>query len=133
YGVRAWSPARSINALQGRLCQSVSTLADIGTVEPSAVMTCWRGSRRTSTSPPGSVICSGPKTGTKARSVVYPELATDGAASTTTEQLVHDGRLGVKSGLGFYDDNDQRVAELGTKLDQAAGELISSPKTQSDA
>ena len=43
---------------------------------------------------------------------LYPELATDRRASKTVEQLVRDGRLGVKSGQGFYDDNDQRVAEL---------------------
>ena len=54
---------------------------------------------------------------------LYPELATDRTASTTTEQLVHDGRLGVKSGHGFYDDNDERVAELTLKLYQVARQL----------
>jgi 3-hydroxybutyryl-CoA dehydrogenase len=54
---------------------------------------------------------------------LYPELATDRRASTTVERLVDDGRLGVKSGRGFYDDNDQRVAELTTKLYQVAREL----------
>jgi 3-hydroxyacyl-CoA dehydrogenase len=47
---------------------------------------------------------------------LYPELATDRSASKTVERLVRDGRLGVKSGRGFYDDNDQRVAELTLKL-----------------
>ena len=37
---------------------------------------------------------------------LYPELATDRTASTTIEQHVADGRLGVKSGRGFYDDNE---------------------------
>ena len=59
---------------------------------------------------------------------LYPELATDRTASTTTEQLVDDGRLGVKTGRGFYDDSDQRVAELTTKLYQAARELTGSPE-----
>jgi len=51
---------------------------------------------------------------------LYPELATDRAASTTIEQHVRDGRLGVKSGRGFYDDNERRVAELTRKLYQIA-------------
>src|SRR5918995_6636546 len=39
---------------------------------------------------------------------LYPELATNRTASRTIERHVADGRLGVKSGRGFYDDNDQR-------------------------
>jgi 3-hydroxybutyryl-CoA dehydrogenase len=54
---------------------------------------------------------------------LYPELATDRTASKTIEQNVADGRLGVKSGRGFYDDNDQRVADLTTKLYQVARQL----------
>jgi 3-hydroxybutyryl-CoA dehydrogenase len=54
---------------------------------------------------------------------LYPELATDRTASRTIEQHVRDGRLGVKSGRGFYDDNDQRVAELTSKLYEIAREL----------
>lgn len=54
---------------------------------------------------------------------LYPELATDQTASKTIEQHVQDGRLGVKSGQGFYDDNDQRVAELATRLYQIARQL----------
>jgi 3-hydroxybutyryl-CoA dehydrogenase len=54
---------------------------------------------------------------------LYPELAADQTASQTVEQLVREGRLGVKSGQGFYDDNDQRVAELTLKLYQLAREL----------
>jgi 3-hydroxybutyryl-CoA dehydrogenase len=56
---------------------------------------------------------------------LYPELAADRTASTTIEQHVHDGRLGVKSGRGFYDDDDQRVAELASKLYQIARQLDS--------
>ncbi len=54
---------------------------------------------------------------------LYPELATDRTVSKTIEEHVHDGRLGVKTGRGFYDDNDQRVAELTSKLYQIAREL----------
>jgi 3-hydroxyacyl-CoA dehydrogenase len=54
---------------------------------------------------------------------LYPELATDRTASRTIEQHVTDGRLGVKSGRGFYDDNDQRVAELARQLYELARQL----------
>ncbi|MBV9197377.1 MAG: hypothetical protein JO168_24850 [Solirubrobacterales bacterium] len=54
---------------------------------------------------------------------LYPELATDRSAPTTVQRLVRDGRLGVKSGHGFYDDNDQRVAELTHRLYQIARAL----------
>ncbi len=57
---------------------------------------------------------------------LYPELAIDRTASPTIQQLVHDGRLSVKSGRGFYDDNDERVAELTSQLYQLA--LDSSPR-----
>ena len=54
---------------------------------------------------------------------LYPELAADRSASRTIEQHVADGRLGVKSGRGFYDDSDQRVADLTTKLYQLARQI----------
>jgi len=58
---------------------------------------------------------------------LYPELATDRTASRTIEQHVADGRLGVKSGRGFYDDNDQRVADLTNKLYRIARQLGTDP------
>ena len=58
---------------------------------------------------------------------LYPELAADRTASATIEQLVAEGRLGVKSGRGFYDDDDQRVAELSSKLYRVARELADAP------
>jgi 3-hydroxyacyl-CoA dehydrogenase len=54
---------------------------------------------------------------------LYPELATDRTASRTIEQHVADGRLGVKSGQGFYDDNDQRMADLTNELYRIARRL----------
>jgi len=54
---------------------------------------------------------------------LYPELAADRTASRTVEQHIADGRLGVKSGQGFYDDNDQRVADLTKKLYEVARQL----------
>jgi 3-hydroxyacyl-CoA dehydrogenase len=57
---------------------------------------------------------------------LYPELATEQTASTTIEHLVRDGRLGVKSGQGFYDDSDERVADLTSKLYEIARQLADS-------
>jgi 3-hydroxybutyryl-CoA dehydrogenase len=54
---------------------------------------------------------------------LYPELATDRTVSRTVEQHVADGRLGVKSGRGFYDDNHRRVADLTKKLYEVARQL----------
>ena len=56
---------------------------------------------------------------------LYPELAADRTASTTVKRLVREGHLGVKSGQGFYDDNDERVAELSLELYEAARQLDS--------
>jgi 3-hydroxybutyryl-CoA dehydrogenase len=54
---------------------------------------------------------------------LYPELAADRSASTTIEEHVAAGRLGVKSGAGFYEDGDERVAELAARLSRIALEL----------
>lgn len=54
---------------------------------------------------------------------LYPELANDQAASSTIERHVQGGRLGVKSGRGFYDDNEQRLAELTSELYRIASQL----------
>ena len=54
---------------------------------------------------------------------LYPDLATDQTASRVIQQHVADGRLGVKSGRGFYDDNPERVAELTNDLYQTARRL----------
>lgn len=54
---------------------------------------------------------------------LYPQLAADTTASKTVEQLVATGRLGVKSGRGFDDDNDQHVADLTTGLYRIARQL----------
>ena len=54
---------------------------------------------------------------------LYPELATDRTASKTIEQLVADGRLGFKSGQGFYDNNVQRVVDLTNELYKIARQL----------
>ena len=58
---------------------------------------------------------------------LYPELAADRTASKTIEQHVAGGRLGVKSGRGFYEDDDERVAELTDRLYRIALELETDP------
>jgi 3-hydroxybutyryl-CoA dehydrogenase len=60
---------------------------------------------------------------------LYPELATDRTASQTIEAHVAEGRLGVKSGRGFYQDDDERVAELAKRLSQIALELGDAART----
>jgi len=54
---------------------------------------------------------------------LYPQLAADTTAAKTVEQLVAAGRLGVKSGRGFYDDDAQHVADLTTGLYRIARQL----------
>jgi len=54
---------------------------------------------------------------------LYPELATDQAASSTITAHVDAGNLGVKSGEGFYVDDDERVGEIATRLSRIALEL----------
>jgi 3-hydroxybutyryl-CoA dehydrogenase len=54
---------------------------------------------------------------------LYPELAADRTASRTIEEHVAAGRLGVKSGRGFYVDDDERVAGLANRLCRIAREL----------
>ncbi len=43
------------------------------------------------------------------------------------EQRVTDGRLGVKSGQGFYDDNEQRRADLTAQSPELARQLSTEP------
>lgn len=54
---------------------------------------------------------------------LYPELSAERSASTTVEGLVREGRLGVKSGQGFYDDSGERMAALTLALYEAARQL----------
>ncbi len=54
---------------------------------------------------------------------LYPELATDQAASSTIADHVAAGKLGVKSGEGFYIDDDEHVAEIAARLSRIALEL----------
>ncbi|MFN8112274.1 MAG: 3-hydroxyacyl-CoA dehydrogenase family protein [Solirubrobacterales bacterium] len=54
---------------------------------------------------------------------LYPELATDQTASATIAEHVAAGKLGVKSGEGFYEDGDERVSAIGERLSRIALEL----------
>ena len=54
---------------------------------------------------------------------LYPELATDQTASSTISRHVAEGKLGVKSGEGFYVDDDERIAEISARLNRIALEL----------
>ena len=54
---------------------------------------------------------------------LYPELAADQTASKTIEQHVREAGWASRAGEGFYDDNDERVAELSRRLYEIAREL----------
>jgi 3-hydroxyacyl-CoA dehydrogenase len=60
---------------------------------------------------------------------LYPDLATDRTAAATVERLVDSGRLGAKSGQGFYDDNPERLAELTRQLYEVALQLSNRTQT----
>ena len=59
---------------------------------------------------------------------LYPELAADTTASSTIAEHVAEGRLGVKSGEGFYEDGPERVGEIAERLSRIALELADEAK-----
>ena len=63
---------------------------------------------------------------------LYPDSRPTGPRRRPIQQLVRDGRLGVKSGRGFYDDNDERVTELTLKLYEVARRLDGDSSRQGD-
>ena len=125
--------------MSDRLRQSVTTLVDVGAVEPSAVdevvnRVSAHDDLDTALAPCAAVMESIVEDAqAKAdcyrdiSNALYPELAADRTASKTIEQHVADGRLGVKSGRGFYEDDDERVAELTNRLYRIALELQGDP------
>jgi 3-hydroxybutyryl-CoA dehydrogenase len=101
-------------------------LVDIGAVDPQELDSLVRTTLRAFVPVFGPLQMTdliGHDTLRDISNALYPELAADQAASKTIEQHIADGRLGVKSGRGFYDDNDERVAKLTDKLYRIALEL----------
>ena len=101
-------------------------LVDIGAVEPRELDAMVRTTLRAFVPVFGPLQMTdliGHDTLRDISNALYPELAADTTASSTIERHVRDGSLGVKTKRGFYDDNDERVAELTTQLYRLAREL----------
>jgi 3-hydroxybutyryl-CoA dehydrogenase len=124
--VRKEIPGFLWNRVWFALLREMLHLVDIGAVDPQGLDSMVQTTMRAFIPAFGPLQMTdliGHDTLRDISNALYPELATDRTASMTIEQHVHDGRLGVKSGRGFYDDNDQRVAELTTKLYEIARQL----------
>jgi 3-hydroxybutyryl-CoA dehydrogenase len=101
-------------------------LVDIGAVDPAELDSLVRTTLRAFVPVFGPLQMTdliGHDTLRDISNALYPELAADRTSSKTIEQHISEGRLGVKSGRGFYDDNGQRMAELTKKLYEIAREL----------
>jgi 3-hydroxybutyryl-CoA dehydrogenase len=124
--VRKEIPGFLWNRVWFALLREMLHLVDIGAVDPQGLDSMVQTTMRAFIPVFGPLQMTdliGHDTLRDISNALYPELATDRTASMTIEQHVQDGRLGVKSGRGFYDDNDQRVAELTTKLYEIACQL----------
>jgi 3-hydroxybutyryl-CoA dehydrogenase len=124
--VRKEIPGFLWNRVWFALLREMLHLVDIGAVDPQGLDSMVQTTMRAFIPAFGPLQMTdliGHDTLRDISNALYPELATDRTASMTIEQHVQDGRLGVKSGRGFYDDNDQRVAELTTKLYEIARQL----------
>jgi 3-hydroxybutyryl-CoA dehydrogenase len=124
--VRKEIPGFLWNRVWFALLREMLHLVDIGAVDPQELDSMVQTTMRAFIPAFGPLQMTdliGHDTLRDISNALYPELATDRTASMTIEQHVHDGRLGVKSGRGFYDDNDQRVAELTTKRYEIACQL----------
>jgi len=124
--VRKEIPGFLWNRVWFALLREMLHLVDIGAVDPQGLDSMVQTTMRAFIPVFGPLQMTdliGHDTLRDISNALYPELATDRTASMTIEQHVQDGRLGVKSGRGFYDDNDQRVAELTTKLYEIASQL----------
>jgi 3-hydroxybutyryl-CoA dehydrogenase len=124
--VRKEIPGFLWNRVWFAMLREMLHLVDIGAVDPHELDSLVRTTLRAFVPVFGPLQMTdliGHDTLRDISNALYPELAADRKASKTIEQHVADGRLGVKSGQGFYDDNDQRVAELTSELYRIARQL----------
>jgi 3-hydroxybutyryl-CoA dehydrogenase len=101
-------------------------LVDVGAVEPRELDALVQTTLRAFTPVFGPLQMTdliGHDTLRDISNALYPELATDQRASSTIDEHVAAGKLGVKSGEGFYEDGDERVAEIAERLSRIALEL----------
>jgi 3-hydroxybutyryl-CoA dehydrogenase len=101
-------------------------LVDVGAVEPRELDALVQTTLRAFTPVFGPLQMTdliGHDTLRDISNALYPELATDQTSSSTIDGHVAAGKLGVKSGEGFYEDGDERVAEMAERLSRIALEL----------
>jgi 3-hydroxybutyryl-CoA dehydrogenase len=126
--VRKEIPGFLWNRVWFAMLREMLHLVDIGAADPLELDSIVRTTLRAFTPAFGPLQMTdliGHDTLRDISNALYPELANDRVASTIIEQHVGDGRLGVKSGRGFYDDNEQRVADLTNQLYRIARQLDS--------
>jgi 3-hydroxybutyryl-CoA dehydrogenase len=124
--VRKEIPGFLWNRVWFALLREMLHLVDIGAVEPAELDSMVRTTLSAFIPVFGPLQMTdliGHDTLRDISNALYPELASDQSASSTIEQHVRDGRLGVKTGSGFYDDNQQRLAELTRDLYRVALDL----------
>jgi 3-hydroxybutyryl-CoA dehydrogenase len=103
--VRQDLPGFLANRIQHALMREAFALVDAGVASPedvdNAVRFCF-GFRYVAAGPIRQKDLSGLEVHHAAAAAVYPDLATNTAPSPTLERLVADGKLGAKTGEGFY-------------------------------
>jgi 3-hydroxybutyryl-CoA dehydrogenase len=103
--VRKDLPGFLANRIQHALMREALALVDAGIASPedidNAVRFCF-GFRYVAAGPIRQKDLSGLEVHQAAATAVYPDLATNAAPSPTLERLVAEGKLGAKTGEGFY-------------------------------
>jgi 3-hydroxybutyryl-CoA dehydrogenase len=128
--VRKEIPGFLWNRVWFAMLREMLHLVDIGAVEPAELDSLVQTTLRAFVPVFGPLQMTdliGHDTLRDISDALYPELATDRTASRTITEHVAEGRLGVKSGRGFYEDDDERVAELADRLSRIALELGDAP------
>ena len=128
--VRKEIPGFLWNRVWFAMLREMLHLVDIGAVEPAELDSLVQTTLRAFVPVFGPLQMTdliGHDTLRDISNALYPELATDRTASRTITEHVAEGRLGVKSGRGFYEDDDERVAELADRLSRIALELGDAP------
>lgn len=103
--VRKDLPGFLANRIQHALMREAFALVDAGIASPedidNAVRFCF-GFRYAAAGPILQKDLSGLEVHHAAATAVYPDLAANAAASPTLQRLVAEGKLGAKTGEGFY-------------------------------
>lgn len=124
--VRKEIPGFLWNRVWFAMLREMLHLVDIGAVEPAELDELVQTTLRAFVPVFGPLQMTdliGHDTLRNISNALYPELSAATTASSTTEGLIAAGTLGVKSGQGFYDDNDERMVALTGQLYRIALDL----------